>query len=259
MPTVEKTLGILGLFAPETPVRTSDEIIAYLECPSSTGYRHIKTLQTTGFLSRVGNGSYMLGPRVLELDRTARMSDPVFIAGGPVIRSLREATGHSVVVSILYSDSVVCVRRDVAPDGPPNLFSRGERRSLVVGASAKVILAYLPLHQLRRIYANHAEAAAEKGLGADWGEFRKALRIIHKNGFVMTAGEFHPDIAALAAPIFNKDQEVLGSLMLAADRHNSDLTRLVAKAPLVMEAAGAVSRQIALMGGGAGLPARAVG
>ena len=259
MPTIEKTLGILGLFTPETPVRTSDAIIAFLGCPLSTGYRHIKTLQSTGFLSRVGNGSYMLGPRVLELDRTVRLSDPVYIAGSPVIHALREATGHSAVLSILYSDSVVCVRRELSADGPPTLFSRGQRRPLVAAASAKAILAYLPVHQLRRIYAKHGEAAAKAGLGGDWDAFRASLRGIRKAGFAMTVGEYNPDIASIAAPIFNKDQEVLGSLMMAVAAHNNDLTLFATKAPLVVEAAQAVSRQIALMEGGAALPARAVG
>jgi DNA-binding IclR family transcriptional regulator len=259
MPTIEKTLGILGLFTPDDPVRTSDCIIAFLACPSSTGYRHIKTLQSTGFLSRVGNGSYMLGPRVLELDRTVRLSDPVYIAGSPIIRGLREATGHSAVLSILYSDSVVCVRRELSADGPPSLFDRGQRRPLVAGASAKAILAYLPVHQLRRIYAKHGDAAAKAGLGDDWDAFRSALRAIRKAGFAMTVGECQPDIASIAAPIFNKQQEVLGSLMMAVVAPKTDLARFAAQAPRVVETAQAVSDRIALMEGGAALPARAVG
>ena len=201
----------------------------------------------------------MLGPRVLELDRTVRLSDPVYIAGSTIIRALREATGHSVVLSILYSDSVVCVRRELSADGPPSLFSRGQRRPLVAAASAKAILAYLPVHQLRRIYAKHGDAAAAARLGDDWDAFRRALRAIRTAGFSMTVGEYNPDIASIAAPIFNKDQEVLGSLMMAVAAHNGDLARFDTQAPLVIGAAKAVSQQIALMAGGAALPARAVG
>jgi DNA-binding IclR family transcriptional regulator len=259
MPTVEKTLGILGMFTPETPVRTSEALIDFLGCPASTGYRHIKTLQATGFLTRVGNGSYMLGPRVLELDRTVRLSDPVYIAGSPIIRELARSTGHSAVLSILYSDSVVCVRRELALDGPPTLFSRGQRRPLVAAASAKAILAYLPAHQLRRIFANHGEAAARAGLGATWDEFRRALRAIRKQGWVMTVGEYNAGIASIAAPIFNKDNEVLGSLMFATSVDHPDLANFERYAPRVVEAAQATTARIASMEGTAALPARAVG
>src|SRR5260370_11839378 len=94
--------------------------------------------------------------RVLELDRTMRLSDPIYVAGSPVIAGLRRETGKSAVLSTLYSDSVVGVCRELAPDGPPDLFDRGQRRPLVAGASAKAILAYLPPHQLRRIFVKHA-------------------------------------------------------------------------------------------------------
>lgn len=259
MPTVEKTLGVLGLFTPETPVRESEELIAYLGGSASAGYRHIKTLQSAGFLARVGSGSYMLGPRVLELDRTIRMSDPVYIAGSPVIRALSAQTGHSAVLSILYSDSVVCVRRVLAPGGPERLFSRGQKRPLVAGASAKAILAYLPAHQLRRIFARHGAAIAAAGLGGDWAAFKLALRGIRKAGFAMTVAEYNPDIAAIAAPIFNAEREVLGSLMLAISVARDDLAAFATLAPRVVAAAAEASAAIARMEGGAALAARGVG
>jgi DNA-binding IclR family transcriptional regulator len=259
MPTIEKTFGLLGLFTPETPVRSSEALIEFLGTPTSTGYRHIKTLQSTGFVTRVGGGSYMLGPRVLELDRTMRLSDPIYVAGGPVIAGLRRETGKSAVLSTLYSDSVVGVCRELAPDGPPDLFDRGQRRPLVAGASAKAILAYLPPHQLRRIFGKHAADIAGAGLGGSWDEFKRALRAIRQAGFVMTIAEYHPDIASIAAPIFNGQEEVLGSLMLAISLHHPTFTEFAALAPRVVEAAREISRQIALMGGAAALPARAVG
>lgn len=259
MPSVEKTLGVLGLFTPETPVRESEVLIGFLGGSASSGYRYIKSLQAAGFLARVGSGSYMLGPRVLELDRTIRMSDPVYIAGSPVIRALSAATGHSAVLSILYSDSVVCVRRVLAPGGPESLFSRGQRRPLVAGASAKAILAYLPAHQLRRIFARHGAAIAAAGLGEDWGAFKLALRGIRKAGFAMTVAEYNPDIASIAAPIFNADREVLGSLMLAISIAREDLEVFARLAPMVVAAAAETSRGIAGMAGGAALAARAVG
>ena len=165
MPALERTLALLDLFTPETPVRTSEALIEFLEGAPSTGYRHIKALQSAGLLTRVGSGSYMLGPRVLELDRTMRLSDPVYIAGSPIIRALHERTGHSAVLSILDSDSIVCVHRELSANGPAQLFSRGEKRTLVAGAAAKALLAYLPPHQLRRIFQKHPAVYRRGGTG----------------------------------------------------------------------------------------------
>jgi DNA-binding IclR family transcriptional regulator len=259
MAVAEKTLGILSLFTPETPVWTSDALIAHLGCPPSTGYRHIKELQSSGLLTRVGSSSYRLGPRVLELDRAVRLSDPVYVVGSPIICALRDGTGHSAVLATLYSDSIVCVRRELAPDGPPSLFSRGQKRPLVAGASAKAILAYLPAHQLRRIHAKHGDAIAAAALGANWEAFLKTLRQIRKAGFSMTVADYNQDIAAIAAPIFNKDNEVLGSVMLAISIMSNDLQAFAKLAPEVVAAAREISRQIALLDSAATLSARAVG
>lgn len=257
MPALERTLGLLDLFTPESPVHGSDGLIAHLNCPPSTGYRHIKALQAAGLLTRVGSGSYMLGPRVLELDRTVRMSDPVFKAGSPIIRGLSERTRHSSALSILFSDSVMCVHRELTPDGPPTLFDRGERRPLVAGASAKAILAHLPSHQLRRIFGRYGPDIAAAGLGEGWDAFRRRLRDIRRAGSVMSVAEYRPRIASIAAPIFNRDGEVLGSLMLAISTDHPGFAGFPDFAPAVVEAARHATASIARLGQVA-LPARGV-
>lgn len=259
MPALERTLSLLGLFTPAAPVHSSEAMIAHLDCPPSTGYRHIKALQSEGLLTRVGGGGYMLGPRVLELDRTVRLSDPVYLAGSDIIQELLRTTGHSTALSILYSDSVVCVRRELSSDGPVALFNRGERRPLVAGASAKAILAFLPPHQLRRIFARYGADIAQAGLGASWDEFRRHLRAIRRTGFVMSVAEYRPQIASIAAPIFNRDDEVLGSLMLAVSTTSPAFATLTGYAPQVVDAARRTSERIVDLDTLAALPARHVG
>lgn len=141
-----------------------------------------------GLLARVANGSYVLGPRIPELDRTMRLCDPVYIAGSPVIQQLTEETGHSSLLCILFSESIMCVQQALGKHAPPELFSRGQRRPLVAGASAKIILAYLPLHQLRVIFTKHRKSIAAVGLGADWERFKQALKQIRQAEYAMTTG-----------------------------------------------------------------------
>jgi hypothetical protein len=71
--------------------------------------------------------------------------------------------------------------------------------------------------------------------------------------------QYHPDIASTAAPIFSRQEKVLGSLMLAISLHDPAFDGFAALAPRVMEAAREISRRIALMDDAAALPARAVG
>lgn len=259
MQSLQRMLGLLDVFTQAAPVWSAEDLIRFSGTSASTCYRYIKALHKAGLLARVANGSYILGPRILELDRTTRLCDPVYTAGGPVIRRLCEETGHSALLCILYSDSVMCVREALSRSAPPELFSRGQRRPLFSGAAAKAILAWLPPHQLRSLYAKHRKTIASAGLGADWDSFRKALRRIREQGYCLTSGEFNPGIVAIGAPLFNRDGDVLGSLTLAAAAAKIDVNRFRGLADKVVRAAKEATERIARAQNMVDLPARAVG
>ena len=117
-----------------------------------------------------------------------------------------------------------------AASGALTIHSRGHRRSLFRGALAKVILAYLPAHQIRQIYASSRPEIAAAGLGTDWTAFRKVLLAIRRDGYCMTCGEAYTGICGIAAPIFNRRELVLGSVGVVfrtADYHPEDQEPLV--------------------------------
>jgi len=215
MSSLKRMLALMDVFTPAAPVWSSEDLIRYSGVAASTCYRYLKILHSSGFLARVANGSYVLGPRVIELDYAMRLSDPVYVLGSPVIAQLQKQTGCNALLSILYSDSVMCVQEALSPSAPAEIFRRGQKRPLVAGASAKIILAFLPLHQLRSVYTKHRRAIASTGLGADWTRFKTILRDIRKAGYSMSTGEYNPGIVSIAAPIFNRNNEVLGSVTLA--------------------------------------------
>ncbi|QJU58144.1 IclR family transcriptional regulator [Sphingomonas sp. AP4-R1] len=228
--SLTKMLGILDLFVPDRPIWSTNDIIQALETSRSTGYRYIKALNSAGLLSAVGNGYYVLGPRIIELDLQIRGSDPLLQAGRGVLEQLVDLTGHSALLCMLYRNSVLCIREQLAPLSPDHLFSRGQRRSLFRGAISKVILAYLPNHRLRSIFKRNEEDVAAANLGKSWSEFREALAQIRKDGHAITYGEFNPGVVGIAAPVYNSENVILGSVGIALAREelsDVDVNRLV--------------------------------
>ena len=141
---------------------------------------------------------------------------------------------------------------------PRTLFSRGQRRSLFKGAMSKIILAHLPNHRLRSIFSRRGEDVADANLGADWAEFRNALGRIRSDGYVKSVGEFYPGIVGLAAPIFNGEGAIIGSLGIAWDERETvdDFSRLVRS---LKRAGREISQRMATSGAELALPPRAVG
>jgi DNA-binding IclR family transcriptional regulator len=160
---------------------------------------------------------------------------------------------------MLYSDTVMCVREEISPNAPAGLFSRGQKRPLFHGAASKVIMAHLPPHQLRNLYAKQAATVAQAGLGEDWPSFRQAMRSIRLQGHCVTTGEFSRGIVGVAAPLFNPSGHVLGSLGLAAQKKHLPASDIPAMAKLVMKAAKATSERMGAHELGVSLRARAVG
>ena len=124
----------------------------------------------------------------------------------------------------------------------PELFSRGQKRPLFSGAAAKSILAWLPPHQLKSLFAKHRRTIAAAGLGADWDAFRKTLRQIREDGYCITSGEFNPGIVAIGAPLFNRAGDVLGSLSLAASTRSVNMAKFRGLTGRVVQAAGRSDR-----------------
>lgn len=257
--SLTKMLSILDLFVPDKPIWSTNDIIKALETSRSTGYRYIKTLNSADLLSAVGNGYYVLGPRIIELDLQIRNTDPLLRASKGVLEQLVEATGHSALLCMLYRNSVLCIKEQLAPLSPENMFSRGQRRSLFRGAASKVILANLPNHRLRSIYNHSRDSIEEAGLGSTWMDFRDNLSRIRKDGYVITKGEFISGVFGVSAPIFNSDNMILGSLGIAWNENEHRDVALQRVVLSVKRAAYAVSQRLLKVKNGMDLPPRAVG
>lgn len=259
MSSQDKMLALLDAFSVDAPVWSAEALATRFALPPSTCYRYVKSLHQSGLLARVGSGSYVVGPRVLALDRISRLSDPVYSVGGPFVAALSKRTAFSALLSVLYSDSVMCVQQVATKDAPPGLFGRGQQRPLVAGATANIILAYLPPHQLRTVFSKQRERIVQAQLGEDLETLRTNLAAIRQQGYCFSLGEYRSGIAGLAAPLFNREGEVLGSIALATSTNSPDLPRFKQLAPVLMETAARISRGIADSANVVDLPARALG
>jgi DNA-binding IclR family transcriptional regulator len=255
----ERMLGLLDLFTASTPVRPVSDLVSYLGTSRSTSYRYIKALHAAGLIEAVANGRYVLGPRIVEFDRQIRMSDPLYKSGIRALRPLMESTGHSSLLCGLYSDSVMCIREELAQGSPPNLFSRGQKRPLFSGAASKIILPFLPPHRLRSIFQHHQKAIAIAGLGTDWQGFRESLAAIRREGFLISYGEFNTGVFGISSPVFNSDGSVVGSIGIAGAEDHLDRKSLPMLCNAVVDAGKKMGQLLAEEGSALVTPPRAYG
>lgn len=211
----ERIVALLGLFSEARPVWTVEEIAEALRIGLSTAYRHVSALSEAGWLAAVAPARYGLGPAVIAADRLAQRTDPLLGFGTPVMDALadRMPDGSTVVLARLFGDSAMCVRQ--VPIGGPQpaiSYERGRPVTLFRGAAGKAMLGLMPAPKLRRLFAVHANAIAEGGLGDTVEAFLANCARIRRDGHAMTQGELDRGRLGIAAPVVTRERRVVGSL-----------------------------------------------
>lgn len=216
--SVEKALRILSIVAARGQAGPS-EASALMGIHKSTAVRLMQTLESLGFLVQdKGSGVYRLGPAVVELARGFLVSrEDLITAASYEAHSLREVTGETVSVYVRQGDRRVCVYRLESPHALRRSVSVGEAFPLHMGASGKVLLAYLSEAEIEEILTRAPiEPEARQRL-------QEELRRVRENGFAISWEEREAGIAAVAAPIMDGKGIPLAALSVSGPTHR--LTR----------------------------------
>ncbi len=191
-------LRVLLTIADRGEIR-ADELGVLLETPASTIYRYLRTLGEFGFVERSGTG-YRLGPRLVIGPGTIVSTEELIRLADPILRSLEEETGETVVISRRVGLSAVCLYE--IPSRQPlrvNL-EPGSAMPLHVGALSKVLLAYAPPDILKEVFGQ-----AKPSTGFRRKELRQDLAGIATAGIARSVGEPIPGSVTIAVPIIRED------------------------------------------------------
>lgn len=210
-----KMLEILNLFSDVKVDIRPEDVEVKLLCSRATAYRYLKSLSYAGMLVSTGGGAYVLGPKIIELERLIRRNDPLLTTARPYLEKLSLQLNVGVMLCSYYGDRVlladaVWVETEDQPD-----YERGRPMSMFSGAMAKVILANVTPYQLRKLMLNHAVHIQASGLGSDWKAFSTNMQKIRREGTCVTHSEVVKGLVGVAAPIFDPDDRVVGSITLA--------------------------------------------
>jgi DNA-binding IclR family transcriptional regulator len=232
--SLERMIVILDLFEGDRLEWTLEDMQARLGYTRSTLYRYLKVLTDTGLLTSLPEVGYTLGPRIAELDYSMRERDPLISASRPVMAELVSDLPGIALLCRRYRNRVLCVHQE-----------QGTARPLFQGAASRIILAYLPSAQVRKIFESDEAAVRQAGLGENLNELRAHLRAMRQAGFDKTESQVTRGVTGVAAPIFDRRNNVLGSLSLTLGEDHLAPERLSQVAVRVMTCASIVTRAIA--------------
>jgi IclR family pca regulon transcriptional regulator len=229
--SLERGLGILGVYTPERPVLGIAELADELGMSRSTTHRYVITLVALGFMEQVSNRKYRLGMRVTDLGMSVLNSTGLREHSRPYLEELRQRSSFTVSLAVLDGAEIVYVDR-------ARSFRRGQHRidmNLRVGsrlpahctAMGKVLLAYMPEVEQRELIATMTLAKRGPNTITTKKALLEELAHVHEEGVAVNDEELLAGLISIAAPIRSESREVVAALSMAAHTDMISLDQLV--------------------------------
>ncbi|MGB6103901.1 MAG: IclR family transcriptional regulator C-terminal domain-containing protein [Pusillimonas sp.] len=256
MSSQDRMLAILDHFQDDTSVITLETVIAHLQCSRATAYRYLKSLANSGLLSPTAGGAYVLGSRIIELDRHLQQHDPLMRAARGVMQRAGDTLHTNLMLCSYYGKKVMCVDRYWPDTTIESSYARGRPFSMFAGATAKPILANLSTYQLRNLILWHADEIQAAGLGSNWDEFRSELKRLRQAGVYVSHGEVDADLVGVGAAIFNPENKVVGSLVFILAKKRATAHHLKRLQEEISRSAAEISAQLEASAQPSTLPSR---
>jgi DNA-binding IclR family transcriptional regulator len=235
-------LKVFNMFGKKSLVLDVDSIAVSMDLSRATAYRYVKELCESGLLIKF-DGSYTLGPRIIELDWMMRRYDPLLFHGREIITELAKKTGLTVFISVLYDGHIINTYIDSIDKNYGFSFGRGQPLPLFKGAQSKILVSYQKGRMLKKLYEE--EILNDEQYNYSWKEFSQLTRSIRKNGYCHTQDELNMGLTGIAAPIIKigKD-DILGSIAVVGKSSSFELLREEAIVKHVKNAANRISHNI---------------
>jgi len=186
---VDRALLLLASF------RTGDRSLSLAELAGraglvkSTTLRLLASLAHFGFVRKLDDGRYALGPEVARLQAVYTASFSLEGAVLPVLRDLVQRTRESAIYHVRQGDARLCLYRVDSPQPLRDHVQVGDLLPLDRGAGGRVLLAFSGARGAIYERIRHEKVAA-------------------------IVGDRSKDLAGIAAPVFKAGGELAGAITL---------------------------------------------
>jgi DNA-binding IclR family transcriptional regulator len=246
--SVDRALTVLEILAVRGEAGVT-EIAAELGVHKSTAFRLVAVLENRGFVEQLADrGKYRLGFGIVRLAGATAAQFDLAQEGRQVCEELAVDVGETVNVAILDGDRAVNISqvRGRASISTHNWVGRGT--PLHATSSGKVLLAHAPEAVQDAVLAGVLERYTEATV-TDPGTLRRQLEEVVARGWGVSVEELEVGLNAVAAPVRDADGQVTAAVSVSGPSFRmtpGSLLDLVA--PLVVEAADALSRRLGFFG-----------
>jgi DNA-binding IclR family transcriptional regulator len=242
-PATERALLLLEALAAIGRPATLKELAAAQEIPQATAFRLCHRMEREGYLVReAGVRRYAIGVRLM------RLGLDIVRASGPtstrrqILSDLVATIGETCNLTTLAGNDVLYLDR-VETRWPLRLtLEPGSRVPVHCTASGKLFLAMMPEAQREQLLATVTLSASTSRTIVEKAVLRRELQRIARRGYSTDDEEFLIGLTAVAAPVLDKNGQVLAAVACHAPNARVTLKQLIAQIGTLKTAAARITR-----------------
>lgn len=248
--SVDRALEVLLLFAgtaADGSVPDSAEgglgvtrIAERLGLPKSSVHRILSTLEAKGFVRQdAPSGRYFLGLKALELAGVYLAQSDLPAVAYPEMCRLRDQVEETVSLYVRDGADRVRVQKAEGRHVLRRVVGLGQRLPLHLGASGKVLLAWLPDYERERVMASMRVPPSYDLLG-----MKRILAEVRERGWASSAEEREPGVASVAVPILDRSGRAVAALAISGPAQRFDPAAVARYAEALLAAARHISMRL---------------
>ena len=242
--SVQRAASILRAFGEGASELGVGELSRRLALHKSTVSRLLSTLEGEGLVERVVPGDkYRLGFEFARLAGQVPHFGDVRAIAQPLLRELADASHETVHLAVRDGDQVINVEQISGAHLVRDTNWVGRRTPFHCVANGKALLAFFPEADIKRLTAQPLERFTPRTI-TNKTELRAELARVRRLGYAQARGEIEEGLNAVAAPVFDKNGQVIAAVSVSGPAYRLTPTRLRTMGELVKRYAQRISKRL---------------
>ena len=212
--SVQRALSVLSAFHQNQKAMSLSEICKATRLSKSTAFRLVVNLQQQGFLVKNEVEKYTPGPEIERLASFADGSLELRRLAYPYISFLSEVTKETVLLTKLKKDCLYCIDKIESYHVLRIASQVGIQVTMLRGVTGTSVVAFLDDFARQRIMENEKRFHYFGEIKEQEVIHAERLEAIRVQGFALSQGEVDAGVVAIAAPFFDSEHTVYGSISI---------------------------------------------
>jgi DNA-binding IclR family transcriptional regulator len=246
--SVDRAISVLEILAQRGEAGVS-EVAGEIDVHKSTAFRLLGALEARGLVEQAGErGKYRLGFGIVRLAGAVAGRLDITQQGRPVCERLAEEIGETINIAVMQEHYAVNLYQVRGPGAVTAHNWVGQLTPLHATSSGKILLAHLPAKARTTLLTETGLKKVTPRTITAKTKLEKNLADARERGYAFTVEELELGLHAMAAPVRDRDGEVVAALSASGPSYRFTEERLHELSPVLVKGAAEISHRMGHLG-----------